>query len=109
MTGRAVSRASPTRSTTFSQHAGEIDRGRRRSACVTLAAALVGRRLLPRIPYLLTGMIAGSVFAYALARAGIAQVRDDRPAAFGAAAAVAARFLRRNLAHARTDRAGADA
>src|SRR6266550_4034880 len=41
---------------------------------VTLAAALVNRRLMPRIPYMLTGMIVGSAFAYALSRTGVAKV-----------------------------------
>ena len=41
---------------------------------VTLLVALGSRRLMPRIPPMIVAMIAGSVFAAALAGAGIAQV-----------------------------------
>ena len=40
----------------------------------TIAAALGARRLAPRIPPMIVAMIAGSVFAWLLARAGVAQV-----------------------------------
>jgi SulP family sulfate permease len=60
--------------TSFALHATEIDRWTVAVGIVTMVASLAARRVLPRVPYLLTGMIAGSVFAYALARAGIAQV-----------------------------------
>jgi SulP family sulfate permease len=40
----------------------------------TLVVALGSRRLAPRIPPMIVAMIAGSVFAWLLARAGIAQV-----------------------------------
>ncbi len=40
----------------------------------TLAAALLGRRVLPRVPYMLTGMVGGALSAYLLARAGVAHV-----------------------------------
>jgi sulfate permease, SulP family len=63
----------------FARHAGEIDRWTAAVGAVTLVASLAARRALPRIPYMLTGMIAGSVFAYALARAGIAHVATIGP------------------------------
>jgi len=37
---------------------------------VTLAAAILSRRLIPRIPYMMVAMIGGSVFAYVLNRVG---------------------------------------
>jgi sulfate permease, SulP family len=42
-------------------------------AC-TLAAALAGRRWLPRVPYMLTGIVVGAVCAWLLKIAGIASV-----------------------------------
>src|SRR6476646_5400454 len=65
--------------TSFARHASEIDRWTAAVGVVTLAASLAARRVLPRVPYLLTGMVVGSVFAYALARAGIAQVATVGP------------------------------
>jgi len=38
---------------------------------VTLAAALLGRRFLPRMPYMLTGIVAGSLVAFGLTTAGV--------------------------------------
>ncbi|MEP6998292.1 MAG: SulP family inorganic anion transporter [Betaproteobacteria bacterium] len=63
----------------FARQAGEIDRWTTAVGAVTLVAALAVRRALPRIPYMLAGMIAGSVFAYALAHAGIAHVPTIGP------------------------------
>ena len=40
----------------------------------TLAAALAGKRFLPRVPYMLTGIVVGAVFAWVLAMLGIAHV-----------------------------------
>ena len=40
----------------------------------TLVTALAGRRWFPRVPYMLTGIVLGALFAYALARLGIADV-----------------------------------
>ncbi|HXU54678.1 MAG TPA: SulP family inorganic anion transporter [Casimicrobiaceae bacterium] len=65
--------------TSFARHATEIDRWTAAVGVVTLIASLASRRVLPRVPYLLTGMVVGSVFAYALARAGIAQVATVGP------------------------------
>ena len=59
---------------TFFTHLADIDGWTAAVGAVTLAAALVSKRLLPRIPYMLTGMIAGSAFAYALDRSGVAKV-----------------------------------
>ncbi len=41
---------------------------------VTMAAAFAGRRLLPRIPYMITGLVAGTLAAWLLAHFGIARV-----------------------------------
>ena len=65
--------------TSFARHATEIDGWTAAVGVVTLIASLASRRVLPRVPYLLTGMVVGSVFAYALARAGIAQVATVGP------------------------------
>jgi len=65
--------------TSFARHATEIDGWTAAVGVVTLVASLASRRVLPRVPYLLTGMVVGSVFAYALARAGIAQVATVGP------------------------------
>ena len=59
---------------TFFTHLGEVDGWTAAVGAVTLAAALVSKRLLPRVPYMLTGMIVGSAFGYALSRAGVATV-----------------------------------
>jgi SulP family sulfate permease len=44
------------------------------TGAVTLAVALAWRRLVPRIPYMIVAMIAGSLFAWALATTGTAKV-----------------------------------
>lgn len=59
---------------TFFTHVATIDIWTTAVGVVTLLAALAGRHLVSRIPYMLTGMIAGSAFAYALSRAGVAHV-----------------------------------
>ena len=59
---------------TFARHAGEIDPWSALVGAVSLAAALAGKRLFPRIPHLLTGLVAGSAVAYLLAREGVAHV-----------------------------------
>ncbi|HEY1438880.1 MAG TPA: SulP family inorganic anion transporter [Casimicrobiaceae bacterium] len=59
---------------TFFTHLADIDGWTAAVGAVTLVVALVGKRLLPRVPYMLTGMIVGSAFAYLLARAGVAKV-----------------------------------
>ena len=59
---------------TFFSHVDDIDRWATAVGAATLATALASKRLMPRVPYMLTGMIAGSAVAYALSRAGVAQV-----------------------------------
>ncbi|HEX7272751.1 MAG TPA: SulP family inorganic anion transporter [Casimicrobiaceae bacterium] len=59
---------------TFAGHAREIDPWSALVGAVSLAAALAGKRFFPRIPHLLTGLIAGSAVAYLLAREGVAHV-----------------------------------
>jgi SulP family sulfate permease len=59
---------------TFAAHLSRIDPWVTAVALATLAAALAGRRFLPRAPYMLTGIVAGAVVAYVLARAGVADV-----------------------------------
>jgi SulP family sulfate permease len=58
----------------FARHAGELDVWALAVGVTTLLTALVSRRLLPRVPHMLTGMIAGSLLGYVLARNGIAHV-----------------------------------
>jgi sulfate permease, SulP family len=59
---------------TFAEHLREIDMWSTLVGVVSLAAALLSRRLLPRVPHLLTGLVAGSAFAWLLAREGAARV-----------------------------------
>lgn len=42
---------------------------------VTMLAAFVGRRRLPQIPYMITGLVAGTLLAWLFARFGVAHVR----------------------------------
>ncbi|MEO6929797.1 MAG: SulP family inorganic anion transporter [Casimicrobiaceae bacterium] len=42
---------------------------------MTMAAAFTGRRFFPQIPYMITGLIAGTLLAWLFARFGIAHVR----------------------------------
>src|SRR5205085_289344 len=58
----------------FARHAGESNLWAVAVGVATLAAALVGRRLFSRIPYMLTGVIGGTLAAYLLARNGLAHV-----------------------------------
>ena len=44
------------------------------TGAVTIAVAFASRRLLPRIPPMIVAMVAGSVFAWMLARLGVAEV-----------------------------------
>jgi SulP family sulfate permease len=60
--------------TQFVQHVRETDSWAVAVGLVTLVAAVIGRRVLPRVPYMLTGTIGGALFAYALSRNGIARV-----------------------------------
>ncbi len=58
----------------FVEHFGEFDRWALSVGCVTLLAALAAKRWVERVPYMLAGMVGGGVFAFALARAGVARV-----------------------------------
>src|SRR5438477_1700336 len=58
--------------TQFVRHAAESDVWAVAVGVATLAAALVGRQLVPRVPYMLTGVIGGTLAAYLLARNGLA-------------------------------------
>lgn len=42
---------------------------------VTMLAAFAGRRLIPQIPYMITGLVAGTLLAWLFARFGVANVR----------------------------------
>jgi len=58
----------------FATHLRETDPGVLGVGVFTLAAAIVGRRYLPRVPYMLTGIVAGAIFAWVLSLLGIAHV-----------------------------------
>jgi sulfate permease, SulP family len=58
----------------FVEHLPEMQPWTLAVGVVTLAAALAGKRWLPRVPYMLTGMIAGGAFAYVLSVMNIAHV-----------------------------------
>ena len=59
---------------TFVEHLPETQGWTVAVGIVTLAAALAGKRWLPKIPYMLTGMVAGGALAYALSAMDIAHV-----------------------------------
>jgi len=58
----------------FALNLASIDPWILATGLVTLAAALIARRMLPRIPFMLVAILAGGVFAYVLARLGLAHV-----------------------------------
>ena len=58
----------------FALHLDETDYGVLAVGVFTLAASIASRRLFPRIPYMLTGIVAGALFAFVLALTGIARV-----------------------------------
>ncbi len=60
--------------TEFLTHIADVDRWTLLVGVATLAGAWAGRRFLPRIPYMLTAIVVGSLAAVALARAGVANV-----------------------------------
>ncbi|NDP43201.1 MAG: STAS domain-containing protein [Aromatoleum sp.] len=60
-------------------HSRDIDPWSALIAAVTIAAALAARRLLPRTPHLLVGIVVGSLVAWLLAREGIAHVATIGP------------------------------
>ena len=54
----------------FLQNAGKIDPGITITGAATLAVAIIGKRFLRRIPYMIVAMIAGSFVGYALVTSG---------------------------------------
>jgi SulP family sulfate permease len=58
----------------FWSHVRDIDPWVTLVGAVSLAAVLIGKRWLPRVPPLLTGLVAGSVVAFLLERQGVAHV-----------------------------------
>ena len=59
---------------TFIEHVRETHLPSLAVGIVTLAAALAGRRWLRQVPYMLTGIVIGSLFAVGLKEAGIAGI-----------------------------------
>src|SRR5207237_7784267 len=59
---------------TFAMHLPEAQEWTVVVGIVTLGAALAGKRWFPRVPYMLTGMVAGGVLAYVLSVMDIAHV-----------------------------------
>jgi SulP family sulfate permease len=58
----------------FVTHLGATDPAVLGVGLFTLVAALAGRRLLPRVPYMLTGIVAGALCAWVLSLTGVAHV-----------------------------------
>ncbi|HET9045631.1 MAG TPA: SulP family inorganic anion transporter [Casimicrobiaceae bacterium] len=58
----------------FFTHLREVDSWAVAVGLATLAAAWVGRRYVPRVPYMLTAIVVGAIVGFALARFGVASV-----------------------------------
>jgi sulfate permease, SulP family len=58
----------------FFAHLRDVDPWTVAVGLATLAAAWVGRRYAPRVPYMLTAIVGGAIVAFALARFGVANV-----------------------------------
>ncbi|MET0732573.1 MAG: SulP family inorganic anion transporter [Casimicrobiaceae bacterium] len=58
----------------FFAHVRQIDPWTVIVGLATLAGAWVGRRFVPRVPYMLTAIVVGAVVAFAFARFGVANV-----------------------------------
>ena len=75
---RAASRRAPASSRAlhaFARSIASIDPWITATGVVTLVVAIVARQTLPaRVPYMIVAMVAGSAFAYVLARRGFASV-----------------------------------
>ena len=65
--------------TTFVDHVREIEPWVTAVGVVTLVAALVGKHYLPKVPHLLSGIVVGAIFAFVLAKLGLAQVATLGP------------------------------
>ena len=93
---------------TFVRYAASADPWIFATGALTLVAAIAAKRWLPRIPYMIVGMVAGSLFGYALASTGMASGADRRRTAVGVACIVAAVIRSRRMAQARAGGARAD-
>ena len=60
--------------TLFFQRVGSLDPWITATGAVTLVVAIAAKRFIPRIPYMIVAMIAGSLFGYAVTATGTAQV-----------------------------------
>jgi SulP family sulfate permease len=58
----------------FIAHIGETDPAILAVGAVTLLVALAGKRFLPQVPYMLTGIVGGALFAWLLRMIGVAHV-----------------------------------
>jgi SulP family sulfate permease len=58
----------------FARHVGQAHLPTLAVGCATLLAALAGRRWLPRMPYMLTGIVVGGLAAAALRTSGLGEV-----------------------------------
>lgn len=58
----------------FVQRIAHVDPWITAAGSATLVVALLSKRLIPRIPYMIVGMIAGSLFGYALVATGMATI-----------------------------------
>ncbi|MGI8895923.1 MAG: SulP family inorganic anion transporter [Casimicrobiaceae bacterium] len=58
----------------FGSEIASIDPAVTATGAITLLTALAAKRLLPRVPYMIVAMVAGSVFGYAVTRFTIAQI-----------------------------------
>src|SRR5205085_10945287 len=59
---------------TFAEHLWQVEPWTLVVGVITLAVSLAGRRWLPKVPYMLTGMIAGGGLAYLLSAMAVAHV-----------------------------------
>jgi len=59
----------------FVSHVGELDVWATAVGAATLAAALLSRRVLPRVPHMLVGVVVGALVAHIFEHNGLAQVR----------------------------------
>ncbi|HET8876441.1 MAG TPA: SulP family inorganic anion transporter [Casimicrobiaceae bacterium] len=58
----------------FATHLGATNPWVLAVGAFTLVASIVGRKAMPRVPYMLTGIVAGALFAWGLSLAGLAHV-----------------------------------